>query len=149
MLEIFTNYWRIPSPERAFDGWLEGCPTAEQRHTIAEAAKAARASWKPSDEAFTQIEQLKVFVGCRVKIQFWDPCMFALEEEGPYPYEADLVDVKVLQDGGFQQAFLLLENAIEIPNADGYSPARYLQQHGDFLHAHVADLYEISKVVTP
>ena len=146
---IFHNYWRVPSVERTFSGWLEGMPTEEEcQRAIAETI-AARASWKPSEEAFTQIEQLKVFVGYRVKIQLWDPCMFALEEEGPYPCDADLVDVKVLQEGGFLQAFLLVENVVEIPNADGYSPAEYLQQRGDFLYAHVADLYEISKVVTP
>ena len=150
-LTFSTSYWRIPSPERAFDGWLEGRPTGEQRHLIIEAAKAARQSWKPSPEAHAQVEQLKSFIGSRVNIQLWDPCMWLLDSDGPFPFFANCIDVKILQDGEFPQAYLLLENVIEIPNADGYSPDPYFQQRADcnYLHASVADLYQVSKVVTP
>ena len=144
---ISTNYWRVPSPDTALNGWLEGSPTPEQRQAVVEAAKAARRSWKPRPEGLQLVEQLKEFVGSRIKIQFWDSCMTMLEEEAPYPLEADLVDVTLQEVGGFPQAFLLVKNVRELPNADGYSAMGYLQKLPDCnLQASLADLYEISRV---
>jgi hypothetical protein len=77
--------------------------------------------------------------------------MLMLEEEAPFPAEADCVGVTVLTDGEFPQAYLLLENMIEIPTPDGYSPAGYFHKREDSvsLLAPLADLYQVSKVVTP
>ena len=146
---ISTNYWRVPSVETAFSGVLEGCPTENQRQKMIEEAKASRASWKPSTEAMALVEQLKLFVGFRVEIQFWDSIMFMLEEEGPFPAEVDCVGVTIMTDGEFPQAYLQVHDVKEIPNADGYSPASYFQERADcnYLHAPLADIYSVSKVV--
>jgi len=147
-LTIRTNFWRIPSPERALDGLIEGYPSPEKRQIMIEEAKAARAAWKPSDESFNLVEQLNCFSGSKVGIQFWDPVMYLLESEGPFAIEANCIGVTLLQDDGYLQAYLMVEGVKEIPNADGYSPSAYLQQRADceYLLAPVADLYSITKI---
>ena len=147
-ITISTNYWRVPSVESAFSGILEGNPTEEQRQQIRDAAITARASWKPNSEALALVEQMKMFIGSRVQIQFWDSCMWLLEEEGPYPCAADCIDVVVRNDGAFPQAYLLVKNLKDIPNSDGYSPSPYFlnQVDSDLLLAPLADIYLISKI---
>lgn len=145
---ISTNYWRIPSTARAFDGWLEGVPTEQERIETIEAAVAARAAWKPNTEAMELVEQLKLFAGYRIRIQFWDCIMWTCDEEAPYPTEADCLGVILQQDGEFMQAYLQVKNLKELPTPEGYSPQGYFKQQdgSDVLLAPLADLYEISKV---
>ena len=147
-LIISTNYWRVPSPEHALEGWLEGNPSQAERQKAIAAAAAARAAWKPSDEAFNLVEQLRGFSGCKVKLQFWDSIMFLLEPEGPFPALADCRGVTLLQDDGFLQAYLIVEGVTEIPTVDGYSPEGYFIKRVDceYLLAPVADLYSIARV---
>ena len=147
---INYNHWRVPSVEGALSGILEG-PSEARRQEIVTEAITARAAWKPSAEGMQLVEQLKAFVGSRVQIQFWDSIMFWLEEEGPFPAEADCVGVALLQDGDFLQAYLLVRNVKEIPNKDGYSPNCYFQQRADchHMHASLADVYSVAKVGVP
>lgn len=144
-ITVTTNHWRVPSAERAFDGWIEGKPSEEERRQRIEEALRERADWKPSKEAMKLVEQLKVYVGCRAQIQFWDPIMYMLEEEGPFPLEADCKDVVLLQDGEFLQAYLVIDNIREIPTPDGYSPLRYLSCRDNIVGqlAPLSELYEI------
>ena len=149
-IEITTNFWRVPSERRAFDGILEGNPSQEERQQIIAEAKAARAAWKPSPEGWAMVEQLRAFSGFKVRIQFWDSIMWMLEEEGPYPAEAYCHGVTLLTDcDGFLQAYLMVEGVKELPNEDGYSPEGYFQQRADceFFLAPVANIYTVSKVV--
>ena len=145
---INYNHWRVPSVEGALSGILEGCPSEAQRQEIVAEAKAARAVWRPTPEAMKLVEQMRSFIGCRVQIQLWDSIMFWLEEEGPFPAEADCIGVTLLQEGDFLQAYLLVRNMKEITNKDGYSPNCYFQQRADCHHAHVsiADVYSVTKV---
>jgi len=147
-ITISHNYWRIPSVKRAFDGWLEGKPSAEDRRRVTEEAIAARKAWKPGKEALQLVEDLKSYVGCRIRLQFWDSIMNMLEEEGPYPLEADCRGVVLRQEGEFQQAYIELTNIKEIPTEEGYSPEAYFEKQADsqVLLAPLADLYQISKV---
>jgi hypothetical protein len=70
-----TAHWRVPSAERAFDGWLEGARTPEQRAaTLAEVARK-RGAWVPSEGAWSQLRDLECFIARRVRIQFWDKIM--------------------------------------------------------------------------
>lgn len=62
-ITVTTNHWRVPSAERAFDGWLEGKPSEEERRQCIEEALRKRAGWKPSKEAMELVEQLKAYVG--------------------------------------------------------------------------------------
>lgn len=108
MITVGTNFWCVPTVEKTFSNWLEGAPTdAEKMMAIAQ-TEAARSVWKPSAEALQLVEKLKTLIGYKVQIQFWHACMFALEEEGPYPLNAMCRGVVVLQDGDFPQAFLEL-----------------------------------------
>ena len=84
---VTPNHWRVPSAERAFDGWIEGRPSEEERSQRIEEVLRERADWKPSKEAMQQLEQLKIYIGCRVRIQFWDPIMYLLDDEGPFPWK--------------------------------------------------------------
>ncbi len=145
---VSTNYWRVPSVERAFEGWLEGAPTPEERLQVIAKAVADRAAWVPSVEALELVEQLKGFINFMVQIQFWDSSMWLLPQEGPFPLNATLNGVTVLQVDGFPQAFLELSDPAEQSNLDGYSPMSYLQKRSesDFALAPLADLYSITKV---
>jgi hypothetical protein len=147
-MTIETNYWRIPSKEGAFSGFVEGRLTDEDRLRVIQEAEAARKVWKPTAEALQLIADLKAFVGCRVRLQFWDSIMMWNEIEGPFPCDVDLIGVVVLQVDGFPQAFLKVSNVIEVPNEHGYSAKSYFQQRPECLHllAAVADLYEICKL---
>ena len=146
---ISHNHWRIPDPKRAFAGWLEGCPTPQQRQqTIAE-AEDARRYWTPSLEAMALAQQLKSFVGCRVVVQLWHPEMSWHELEGPFPFNAVCLGVDVRQEREFTQAFLRCSDIIEVPNAIGFSPSSYFQKaerDKQDVWVSLADLYEISKI---
>ena len=145
---IQTAHWRIPSEARAFEGWLEGSPKPEQRAArLAEIARQ-RENWIPSSEAWSELRDLGRFIGQRVEIQFWDPIMVLLEEEGPYPVLADCDGIALLRDERFLQAYLVLDRIEERPNSEGYSPTRFLERKtklGSTL-ASVAELSEIAAV---
>lgn len=147
-ITITTSHWRVPSVERAFDGWIEGKPSEEERRQCIEEALRKRASWKPNKEAMQLVEQLKAYVRCRIQIQFWDPIMYMLEDEGPFPLQADCKDVVLLQDGEFLQAYLVVDNIREIPTPDGYSPLRYLGSRDNIVGqlAPLSELYEVFAV---
>lgn len=141
---ISTNLWKVPSVERAFDGWLEGAPTEEQRRESERSVMEERSNWKPGDQAWQMLEDLKAFIGHRVIIQFWDPIMFMLDE-GPSPLEVDCLDVVTLPCGEFTQAYLVLDCARERPGPDTYSPLCFLIERPDSGHrlAPVSELYQI------
>jgi len=147
-LTVSTNFWRVPSVETAFSGWLEGCPTPAERLQVIAKAEADRKAWTPSVEAMRLMEKLKEFTGFRVQIEFWDNCMWLCPEEGPYPLNATCRGVVVLKDGDHLQAFLELSDPAEQPNLDGYSPMSYLQKKGvsAFDLAPLAHLYSIKKI---
>jgi hypothetical protein len=150
-ITVTKNHWCVPNEARAFDGWMEGRPTEMQKQEVLEAARIARAAWKPSDEGFELVEQLKGFVGSRVQVQFWDPIMFMLEDEGPFPIQADLVKVMLQEDEGFLQAYLVLTNFTEISTKDGYSAMGFIgktDSDGNCL-ASLADIYRISRDASP
>lgn len=108
-ITVTTAHWRVPSIERAFEGLIEGRPSEEQKRHIEDEVLRQRAAWKPNAEAMQLVEQLRAYIGFRAHIQFWDPVMFVLEEEGPFPLEADCKDLVLLQDGEFQQAYLVID----------------------------------------
>jgi hypothetical protein len=147
-ITVSTNFWRVPSVEKAFSNWLEGAPSEAEKLQVIAKAEADRAVWTPSAEALELVEQLKSFINFRVQIEFWDTCMWMLPEEGPFPLNATVKGVIVLQDGHHLQAFLELSDPAEQPNLDGYSPMAYLQKRGEsaFDLAPLADLYSIKKI---
>lgn len=138
----------MPRHERAFDGMIAGRPSEEKRRQYVEEALRKRAAWKPSKEAMQLVEQLKAYIGCRVQIQFWDPIMYMLDDEGPFPLEADCKDVVLLQEGEFLQAYLVVDSIREIPTPGGYSPHRYLRTRDNITGqlAPLSELYEILSV---
>jgi hypothetical protein len=147
MITVTQNYWRIPSVDRAFDGFLEGTVTdAERLETIAK-TEAARASWMPNTEAFDLVDEIRALVGSKVKVQLWDPIMVILNE-GPNPFTCILLGVELHKIDGFLQAFLQVNSVEEIPTPDGYSPLCYFQQPDNcsYLQVSLADLYQISRV---
>jgi hypothetical protein len=81
-------HWRIPSVERAFDGILEGKPTEREQEKIIEKVQQDRAEWSPSKEAWEQFEDVKKIIDHEIVVQMWDPIMFMLDDEGPYPMKA-------------------------------------------------------------
>jgi hypothetical protein len=148
IVTITTNFWRIPSVETAFSGWLEGTATEAEKLLVIAKTEAARDAWKPSPEAMDLLVQLKRFIGSRVKIQMWDSEMWLFPEEGPHPFAADFSGVIVLDIDGFQQAFIEVSNVVVLPTPDAYDPLPYLQTHAEskFSLVPLAELYEVSKV---
>jgi len=146
---VSRNGWRVPKGNStAFNGFLEGRLTDEQKLQVIAEAEAARAVWKPNAEAMTLVECLEGFVGHKVRVQLWDASMWFHELEGPYPFYARCLGVEIREVEGFPQAFLRLNEIVEIPNDIGYSPTPYFQEGegGDHVLASVADLYSITKV---
>ena len=144
-LTITTNHWKIPDPEHALDGWLEGRPTKAQIEEARERANKEREIWKPNNEALLLVEQLKRFIGLRVRIQFWDSIMLMLEDEGPFPLEGDCTDVVTLHRDGFPQAYLVVENLREIRTSHGFSPLGQTEEAegGKGQLAPVSKIYEV------
>jgi hypothetical protein len=57
-MKFEAAHWRVPSEARAFDGWLEGSPTAEQRAAVLAEVARAREAWTPSEKAWRQLRDL-------------------------------------------------------------------------------------------
>lgn len=145
-IEITVNQWRIPTEKTAFDTWLEGEPTTAQRAEILADVAVKRAAWKPTPEGLEQVEELRQFVGSRVRIQLWDSCMHLLPDEGPNPFEADLVGVVMMEVDGFQQPHLKLSNYFEQHTQNGYSPKSYFKEAEGLTLVALADLYTLTKL---
>lgn len=143
---VSTNFWRVPSVENAFSGWLEGAPTETERLQVIAKAEADRAAWAPSAEAMELVEQLKQFIGKKVTIQFWDSCMYLLEEEGPNPLVATLEGVVLLPDGEHLQAHMEVSSPIAVPTPDGYDPLVFLLKRSESQYqlAPLSELYSVS-----
>ena len=62
--------------------------------------------------------------------------------------EADCKDVVLMQDGEILQAYLVVDNAHEIPTPEGYSSLRYLISRDNIVGqlAPLSELYEIWSV---
>lgn len=71
--------------------------------------------------------------------------MFMLEDEGPFPLEADCTDVVILHRNGFPQAYLVMENLLEIRTSHGFSPLGQIEEaeSGKGQLASVSKIYEI------
>jgi hypothetical protein len=145
---IETAHWRVPSDEHAFDGWLEGSPTPDERATILAEVRRKRETWAPSNEAWGQLRDLEHFIGRRVRLKFWDKIMHLLEDEGPYPTLSDCRGIVLLRQEGFLQAYLILSRMKELPNSSGYLPAKFLDSKNmpGLTLAPIAELREISSV---
>jgi len=144
---ITTNFWRVPSVETAFSGWLEGAATEAEKLLVIAKTEAARAAWSPSTEAIDLVVQLKRFIGTRVTIQMWDSDMWLFPQEGPHPFAADFIGVIVINIDGFQQAFIEVANVTVLTTPDGYDPMSYLQTHAEskFALVPLSTLYEVSR----
>jgi hypothetical protein len=145
---IETAHWRVPSEARAFEGWLEGSPTPDQRTALLAEVARERENWAPNSEAWSQLRDLERFIGQRVRIQFWDPIILLLEDEGPYPMIADCRGLAILRNERFLQAYLILDRIEERPNSWGYSPASFLKPEKElgFTLAPIAELAELASV---
>ena len=147
-ITVTTNHWRVPCEKNAFDGWLEGRPSPEERLRVIEKVKAERAAWKPNREALLLVKQLHAFVGYRVRIQFWDPNMIMFDEEAPFPTEADCLGISIFHEDAFPQAYIEVTNIQEFPTPDGYTSRDYFVQskNSTSLLAPFSWLYEVSRI---
>ena len=143
---VTNNYWYLPDVSKAFDLWLEGDASPQERQAVIEKTMVDRANWKPTQEGMALFEALKVFVGWRVKIEFWDSEMVIFPEESPFPLLADCHGLVLLDVDGFTQAFLQISNPVELPTPEGYSPESFLKQSpdGQYLLAPLNGLYQIA-----
>jgi NAD-dependent deacetylase len=74
--------------------------------------------------------------------------MIMLEEEGPWPVEADCLGIRLRMDDGFVQAYLQVTDVTEIRNETGASPTTCFRQDedGKSLLAPVADLWWVKRI---
>lgn len=144
---VGAAHWRIPSEVRAFEGWLEGSPTQEQKTArLAEVARQ-RENWVPNNEAWGSLQDLECFIGQRVRVQFWDPIMFLLDDEGPYPVHADCLGIVLLRQESFLQAYLILDRIEEYPTERGSSPKKFLKLESE-LNVTLASVGELLELET-
>ena len=125
-IEIPMNHWRVPDVENAFEGRIVGKITAEERRKKSAEIEEFRTHWSPSEEAMRLVEVLKSFIGRRMKIQFWDPIMYLLDDEGPNPLVGLCEDIVIQRDDAFLQAYLVLDGAKEIPTLRGSSSIDFM-----------------------
>jgi hypothetical protein len=139
-LTFNTNHWRFPSTPT----YLEGGPSPEQREREEAAARTALALWKPGPEAFEMLDRLRLAVGHTVVVQGWDPIMFMMDDEGPYPVQARCVDIVVRDDAeGRPRAYLVLENASTVATPNGYEAADLLIRSEDQCLFGLHFIYEV------
>lgn len=139
--------WLVPSEDRAFEGKLEGRVTpAERAERYAEVARL-RKNWKPCPEAWSQLQDLEQFIEHRIRVQFWDPIMYMLEDEGPYPLHADCQGIALLRQEQFLQAYLMLARIEILPTSRGCSPERFLERKSE-LECTLAPIAEVLEVET-
>lgn len=145
----FDREWRVPSVERATEGRFERAPTRNHLRRIKAEAHQAAASWVPGEAALALLARVRSeAVGRAVVIQVWDPIMFMLEDEGPFPMRATCRGALTeITAGGHQQAFLDLADLTVIASGDGYDGrAKYLrgpEADGSYLLS-LAHLYEVT-----
>jgi hypothetical protein len=145
-----TRHWHVPHPDRPTEGAIEGRPTPQQYRAAVERATKARAEWKPSPEAWQQLLDLHALIGQHIRIQFWNPIMMMLDEEGPNPLYAQCVGITTYQADGVLQPCLLLEDLRELKTPEGGSSMGYAMERVGYAArlAPVADIYEIEAVTT-
>ena len=114
---VETAYWRVPNEARAFENWLVGRPTPDERAAVLAEVRRERENWMPSTEAWNELQDLEPFVGQRVRIRVLDPILHMLEDEGPWPILADCRGIALLRHEGFLQAYLILDRIEEVPTA--------------------------------
>ena len=140
-------YWKIPSAKSAFDGYLEGAPTAEEKKQIIDKAIREQKSWEPSKEAWDQFNKAKDAIGNEVEVQLWDPIMSLCDDEGPYPILAQCNGSTLISNEECkQQAYLILENVRNQKTPHGYDGISLLRDAGGegvFLLP-LASIYSIS-----
>jgi len=154
-ITISWNCWQVPSPSNVLSGYMAGRPSEEEIRKLEEDALKRRLEWKPNQQAMKLFEDLNVFIGHRVHIQFWDSMMSMLDEETPLPLEADCKDVVILnvdmRGDVFPQAYLLIDNIGESKSSLHYLTRREritdpLADHVTGQFASLARIYEIWKI---
>jgi hypothetical protein len=140
------SHWRVPTEAHAFDGWLEGVPTPDQRAERLAQVALQRQTWVPSEEAWNQLRDLERFIGREVCIEFWDSIKFFHEDEGPYPILADCKGIVLLRDEGFLQPYMIVDQIKELPNSLGYPPTSFLDSGKitGLTLGSIAELYEVT-----
>ena len=139
-ISIRSNPWTLPGPPTH----LEGRPSRSDLEREESEAAAKREAWEPGPQAFALLDQLRKFVGCEVIIQGWDPIMFLLDDEGPYPLRATCVDVITRNDpDGHLRAYLAIKDPSVVPTSAGYDGLKQLVPAGDSWLFGIDRLYEI------
>lgn len=100
--------WIIPSGECVVH--LEGAPSEEERALNCTRTAIRRKNWTPSEKALEIFRKLEILQGEWVRIQLWNKLMLWDEEEGPNPFECNLMKVYLKtikeKDRDFLQLFV-------------------------------------------
>jgi hypothetical protein len=143
MLTFERRAWSVPNEERAFTASLEGPPSPSQREVIVARTRSERANWRPNADAWTQFIRVNDFVGCRIRIQFWDDGSMWLLAENEWPDKVDGTchGVATLLDEGLLQAYLILHAPVSASTRQP-STSSYLQ-YRDRMNSALAPLADI------
>ena len=107
-------------------GWLEGRPTDAQREAVVARARQRADGVEARCTGVGSTAPASTPRGQRVRVQFWNPVMYLLnEDEWPHPVEARCEGVVTLIDDGHLQAFLVLRDPVEVETG-GSSGLSYL-----------------------
>lgn len=148
-ITFLYSHWKLPSYEHAFDGCLEGKPTIAQEKEILNAIDERRRDWLeygPQPQGWDQFSEVTQIVGKKLVIQIWDPIMFMLEDDGPYPFEAHCVGLNLaLNNDGYMQSHMCLKGVYCPQDKDGFDGAGRLEKapNGVFM-LNLGDIYKIS-----
>jgi hypothetical protein len=69
-------------------------------------ARNERKNWRPGSAAWDQLLEVQQFIGRHVRIQFWNPVMYLLNEhEWPHPVVAKCSGVITMNEGADAKRF--------------------------------------------
>ena len=121
-LKFLWSYWKLPVPENAFSGRLEG-PQPKKDEIEWEHFKisVAREFWRdqgPKPGAWSQFHATTYLIGKKLLIQLWDPIMWLCDDEGPDPFEGYCAGVNLAHnEEGYLQCYMHLKD-VRCPKAE-------------------------------
>jgi hypothetical protein len=149
-ITFLCSYWKLPTVESAFSGWLEGKPTKEEEKWEYFKIKVKRETWLdlgPKPGAWDQLIEASYLIGKKVLIQMWDPWgfMFLDEEEAQPLLEALFTEIKLIHDeAGFLQCYMCLKDVQSQDGWDGSPRVKHSPDGPSLLS--LGEIYKLSAI---
>ncbi len=151
-LKFLWAYWKLPVPENAFSGRLEGPPPKKDEVEWENfKISVAREFWRdsgPEPGAWSQFHATTFLIGKKLLIQLWDPIMWLCDDEGPDAFEGYCAGVNLAHnEEGYLECYMHLKE-VRCPKAEYEWDASFCMREtaeGGFL-LNLGKVFELSVV---